>query len=316
MAARGWLMALLAQLLVAVWLGREWLSGLAGTKTASDWMVAILVGAATLACLQLAFSALGAVLAGAATAKNASPADRVGGAALGPARGGVIRACLSEALHFTLIQWFMALEPWYTRRWDEPARGARPVLLVHGVLCNRAVWWRLRRRLLARGYGPVLAVNLPNPGGAIDSHVGILEEAVARLVTATSGVPAVIIAHSMGGLVVRAWLEKCQGAGAARVVTIGTPHAGSRLARLRPTRGCHDLRPGSAWLRAHESSYWSSPVPSMSIYSLADNLVAPRGSARWPAATENVVVAGVGHFGLVSAPRAMETVLRAPEIPS
>ena len=82
-----------------------------------------------------------------------------------------------------------------------PRRG---VILVHGFLCNRGVWNPVMRRL--RVYGiPFVAVNLEPPFCPIDRYVDAVEAGVRRLELAT-GLPPVVVAHSMGGLAVRAWM--------------------------------------------------------------------------------------------------------------
>ena len=61
-----------------------------------------------------------------------------------------------------------------------------------------------------------------------------------------------IVAHSMGGLVARAYLRRHGGAQVARVITLGTPHHGTALANLAPGSNARQMsRPGgqpNAWL--------------------------------------------------------------------
>jgi len=71
---------------------------------------------------------------------------------------------------------------------------------------------------------------------SIDDYIPQIERAVHRIETAT-GLAPVIVAHSMGGLVARAWLrsraahKRSDGTDeAARLITLGTPHRGTWLA--------------------------------------------------------------------------------------
>lgn len=81
----------------------------------------------------------------------------------------------------------------------------RGVLLVHGYFCNRGIWNRWLVRLQHMGH-PVLAVS-PDPLDAdIDSHAKPIERAMRQLEQA-GGQPPLVVAHSMGGLVVRAWMR-------------------------------------------------------------------------------------------------------------
>ena len=79
------------------------------------------------------------------------------------------------------------------------------MLFVHGFFCNRGLWNPWMRRLRAAGI-PFVAVNLEPVFGSIDSYASIVEAAVRSLEQATGGAP-VIVAHSMGGLAVRSWLQ-------------------------------------------------------------------------------------------------------------
>lgn len=313
MAALGWGMALLAQGLLGVWLAALLLRYGVLPAGGPGVVLALLVVVGLAAALQLSFTAIGMLLSARSPTGDAAGST---GAARAPQaaehRVGVLRTLASEAAHFAWIQALMALEPWITRGWDAATPRRRPVLLVHGIFCNRAIWWRLRRRLLAAGFGPIVAVNLPRPGAAIDAQIDPVQQALQRLQALTPAVPLTVIAHSMGGLVLRGLLARQADAPIARLVTVGTPHHGSTLARLCPTGGCRDLRPGSTWLLAYDDSVWLPPVPATSIYSRDDNLIGPRCSARWQGA-RNVALDGVGHFGLIASARGIKNVIAAVE---
>src|ERR1700754_3585513 len=80
------------------------------------------------------------------------------------------------------------------------ALGQPGVVLVHGFVCNRGLWNPWMRELRARKLSFV-AVNLEPMFGSIDRYPRIIEEAVARVEAAT-GVPVVLVGHSMGGLAI------------------------------------------------------------------------------------------------------------------
>jgi len=188
-------------------------------------------------------------------------------------------------------------------------RGRRGVLLVHGFVCNRALWNPWMRRLRERGV-PFVAVDLEPPFASIDRYGDVLQRAARRLRTATGRAP-VVVAHSMGGLAVRAWLAGEPDAGAAvhRVVTIATPHAGTWLARFAVTTNGLEMRPGSAWLeslrarereRAHERfvCYWGH----------CDNIVFPISSATL-AGAECRHLEATAHVQMTYHPQIFEDVL-------
>ena len=136
---------------------------------------------------------------------------------------------------------------------EQVGTGQVGVVLVHGYFCNRAVWNSWLRRLRDLGI-PCAAMTLePAHGQAVDAMVNDLAQCVTAMVQRTGRAP-LLVAHSMGGLVVRAWLktltaqQRVQYAG--HVVTVATPHHGTWLARFAHRLPARDMREGSDWLEA------------------------------------------------------------------
>ncbi len=181
---------------------------------------------------------------------------------------------------------------------DPPRAGGRlPVLLVHGYVCNRGAWWWFSRALAARGE-TVWAITLEPVYGAIDVLAGLLPARVDQLCAATGAQRVVLITHSMGGLVARAYLRDHGVAKVARLVTLGAPHHGSVHAYLGAGANARQMEPGSPWLAAlARSEARGLSVPFTSIFSVHDNFVAPQASSVHPAA-RNVPLAGIGHVSL------------------
>lgn len=183
--------------------------------------------------------------------------------------------------------------------------GQRGVVLVHGHVCNRGFWNRWLARLAAEGR-PVLAVTLEPPLAGVEAGVPCLEAAVARLEAAT-GRPPLLVAHSMGGLVWRAWRVAAPGNAArlAGVMTIGTPHHGTWLARLGLSRNARDMRPGSDWLQALAAAEARLPEPPGArcccVLGTADNVVFPPASAVL-AGAETLHLPATAHIALVHHP--------------
>ena len=100
------------------------------------------------------------------------------------------------------------------------------IVFVHGFVCNRGLWNPWLRRFRDLGV-PFAAVNLEPVFGGIESYSDTIDAAVRRVEAAT-GHPPIVVAHSMGGLAVRAWLA-AHGAAARiqHVITLGTPHHGT-----------------------------------------------------------------------------------------
>jgi triacylglycerol lipase len=128
--------------------------------------------------------------------------------------------------------------------------GQRGVVLVHGFSCNRGLWRDWMPALQRQGIAHV-AVTLEPAFGSIDDYAAPIEAAVARVQAATGCAP-VLVGHSMGGLAIRAWLRAAPGAlqRCHHVVTLGTPHHGTWLARFGHTRNGRQMRQQSEWLQA------------------------------------------------------------------
>jgi hypothetical protein len=190
---------------------------------------------------------------------------------------------------------------------DAATRGKRGVVFVHGFVCNRGLWTPWLRRVRESGHAFV-AVNLEPVFGSIDDYVPAIDDAVRR-VSDTTGLPPLIVGHSMGGLAIRAWLRA--GANAARVhrvVTIGTPHRGTWLGRFSHTANGRQMRHGGDWVaRLAEGA---DEVPFTCWYSNCDHIVFPASTATLPHA-DNRFVRGVAHVELAFQAQVVEHTLAA-----
>ena len=173
--------------------------------------------------------------------------------------------------------------------------GASPgVVLVHGFVCNRAFWNPWMRELRARQV-PFIAVNLEPVFGSIDHYPQLIEAAVARMEAATA-VPVLLVGHSMGGLAIRAWLAQFNAdARVRRVVTIGTPHQGTWLARYGHTTNGKQMRLSSPWLTHLAAREPGGRYARFTcFFGHCDNIVFPAAAGTLPGA-ENLHVPGTAH---------------------
>jgi triacylglycerol esterase/lipase EstA (alpha/beta hydrolase family) len=181
-----------------------------------------------------------------------------------------------------------------------PAPAARPILLLHGVLCNAGVWHPFRRHLDREGIGPVYALSYGPPLDSIDDFAEQLAAKIERVRHETGADKVVLVGHSMGGLVARAYLQRYGGANVTRLITVGTPHEGSVHARLFPGTSLSQLRPGNAWLAGLGPPARDTP-PIVSLWSWHDSMVSPQTSSRIGFG-ENVELTGVAHNALLTDP--------------
>jgi pimeloyl-ACP methyl ester carboxylesterase len=172
-----------------------------------------------------------------------------------------------------------------------------PVLLVHGYGCNRGYWSQLAERFDRLGIR-YRGIDLEPMFGSIDEFVPLVAQAVKDLCRDAGSQQVILVAHSMGGLVARAYMHVHGAAALARVITLGTPHQGTHLASFGPGRNAAQMRPGSAWLLALAAAEDSARRAAItSIYTLHDNIVAPQDSPAL-AGARLVALAGVGHVAM------------------
>jgi triacylglycerol lipase len=184
--------------------------------------------------------------------------------------------------------------------------GRRGVVLVHGFICNRGFWNRWMPKLRAQAV-PFIAVNLEPVFGTIGDYAPIIDAAVRRLEQAT-GMPPVLVGHSMGGLAIRAWYAS-RGAGRAhRIVTIGSPHRGTWLGRFGTTKNAREMAPGADWQRALEALEPAGHYERfICFYSHCDNIVFPASTATLPGA-DNRHLVGMAHVHMADHPQVLQAV--------
>lgn len=214
----------------------------------------------------------------------------------------LLRACWFE--FWACERVFAWQQPFQAQREPDhlPAapNGRRGVLLLHGYSCNRGLWNGWLRRLREQGHACV-ALNLEPAFGSIDDYADAIETALRRLQQST-GMAPVIVAHSMGGLALRAWWRRHGGGDAMRLhraFTLGSPHAGTVMAGLGPATNARQMRRGSAWLQAlaaEEAQDFRARL--VCYYSNADQVVCPAGSAVLAGAVVRYKP-GLGHLRLV-----------------
>ena len=230
-------------------------------------------------------------------------------------RKGGARARWRDMPHAVFREWiestaiFAWRMPWRSNAIEDhlpkTSRGLRGVVFIHGYICNRGLWnpWMKRLLKLDRAF---VSVNLEPVFASLDDYVPQVERAVRRMEAAT-GLAPVIVAHSMGGLVARAWLrsraahKRSDGTDeAARLITIGTPHRGTWLAALALTANARQMRLDSAWMAALAASE-PPTLPGLitSWWSECDQIVYPAPTAVFPG-SEAKQLRGVGHIALTA----------------
>lgn len=228
-------------------------------------------------------------------------------------RGGhMLRALCSDALAFEIALGRMTVEPCRAPP-DGPVTAPtpfpRPVLLVHGFACSRAVWRPLLARLRAAGVGPVRAVSLEPLFAGLETYAAGLLTELETLSSRGAGHPISIVGHSMGALVARAALRSARPGLIGRVITIGAPHHGTALACRFRWPSARQMCPGSGWLEELNGCQEGRlDIPVTTLYSLDDNYVVPAVSARLRGA-RTIELQGIGHLGLLASRKVLDAVM-------
>jgi hypothetical protein len=184
---------------------------------------------------------------------------------------------------------------------DVEAAGT-PILLVHGLVDNRSIFTLLRRHLRRRGFGRVWTMNYRIWTTDLRDAARQLAASVDAICEQTSYERIHVIGHSMGGLVARYYVQRLGGdAHVHTLVTLGTPHRGTRAARLFPRGVCQQLTPGSEVVNELAEPAPGCQTRFVCFWSDNDALISPKHAAMLDhpdLSARNILVQGVGHMSL------------------
>jgi triacylglycerol esterase/lipase EstA (alpha/beta hydrolase family) len=213
---------------------------------------------------------------------------------------------------------------------DEPG----PVLLVSGYGGSTRSLEPLRSTLQGAGRDVVVVAPVGDGTGDIAEQARDLGDQADAALQRFGATSVDVVGYSAGGVVAREWVRSFGGDGIARrVLSVGSPQHGTDVAELGAGLGtscptaCQQLVPDSDLLRTLNARDETPAGPLfVSVWSSADEVVVPTGSARLAGAV-NFTVQSVcpqdrsSHGGLPADPvvqAALATVLGAgaPEAPT
>lgn len=184
-----------------------------------------------------------------------------------------------------------------------PTPAPPPVVLLHGFIDNRSVFVLLRRSLAQHGRHRVESLNYSPLTCDIRIAAELLGRHIEEICERTGSPHVDVVGHSLGGLIARYYVQRLSGDGRVRtLVTLGTPHSGTRVAPLANAHPIvRQMRPGSELIEE-----LSRPAPGcrthfVSFWSDLDHLMDPLESAcvdHPDLQAQNVRVTGIGHLAL------------------
>ena len=218
-------------------------------------------------------------------------------------RGAIVREGLAFLAHGILLPFGRVATGAPTERRPD----LHTLVFVHGLGSNRAGFLPLRTWLRLHGHWRQLSFGYRSRG-SIEAIALRLKRALDDHVR---GGRITLVAHSMGGLVARYYLQQLGGARRVeRLVTLATPHHGSHAANFIPSPLVRQLLPDGPFIR-HLNELPPPPgVRATSIVAGRDLLVQPVDSARCPFG-EVVRFDELGHVELLFRPEVFATVLSA-----
>lgn len=119
------------------------------------------------------------------------------------------------------------------------------VVLLHGLAGSHWNWIGMSALLQRNGYH-VLSVNYPSRAQTIEQSAQVIVSALAEC-KQQRATPVHLVGHSLGGLLIRQYLQQYGNADIGRVVMLGTPNHGSELSNQVPAQWPHE-RVIASWL--------------------------------------------------------------------
>ena len=162
------------------------------------------------------------------------------------------------------------------------------VVLVHGFMEVGGNYRMLHKRLHKKGIGCLIVRLTPRDGsGGLEKLAQQLKEQINKAYGTEKRFS--MVGFSMGGLVSRYYLQELGGAKRCdQLITLSTPHHGTRVAKLYPSKGARQMRPGSDFLKNLEKSEDKlGDMPIASYRTPYDLIVLPTSSSIWKRASNH-----------------------------
>ncbi|MBI2890462.1 MAG: alpha/beta fold hydrolase [Nitrospirae bacterium] len=188
--------------------------------------------------------------------------------------------------------------------------GHAPIIFVHGLGGGPGNFLPMATYLRFHGRKRSYRISFDSKQG-LEKRADALARFIGRVRAANGASQVDLVAHSLGGIIVRIALARPRLARSVRtLVTLGTPHHGTYPARYLNSPILRDLRPDGRIIRLLQHRPWPRSVRGVALWSRNDLMVLPPESACLEG-MESVDMSPFTHYSYLIHPRSWEAVRRA-----
>lgn len=192
--------------------------------------------------------------------------------------------------------------------WTKTESHRRPILLIHGIFHNKSAFFYLKQKLALKGWHHFRELDLLTSVYGIARLAEKVKSEVERLREEYETDQIDIVAHSMGGIVARYYLQKLGGDGVVRnLITLGTPHRGTDWSKYSILPHIRDLHPKSKLLQDLNELPPPAKTRVVSVAGKLDLMLLPRNTAQWPG-VRCIELEQMGHAGLLFSKRVAQII--------
>lgn len=190
-----------------------------------------------------------------------------------------------------------------------------PVILVPGFYSTASAFDKLSNYLMELGWSVYILELVPNTG---ELELEYLAKQLADFISKTFPNQQLVnlVGFSMGGIVSRYYVQELGGIDRVqKLITVASPHYGTKAAYLCDRKACLQLRPDSKFLQdLNRHIFMLAQIGFTSIYNPLDFIILPPQSSLVPVG-ENVTVPVLHHAWTVTDEKifqAISTALNKP----
>ena len=178
----------------------------------------------------------------------------------------------------------------------------RPILMVNGYLSFGSTWYYLRKRMIEAGFGPVYTMNIGS-FNSIKEYATKLQSQVQKIQEETGRKDLALVCHSKGGLVGSYYathLAPSDGAEVTDIVTLGSPLAGTPIAKLGLGEDAKEMHPNHQFnTQLREKMATHSQIRFFHLASEMDEVVPLESALLGQDPSRQKIYKDLGHLGLL-----------------